>query len=40
MRPDPEKKNGREHLNSVEERRAQQVMNKMIGLVQENRESL
>ena len=40
MRPDPEKKNVMTSLNSVEERRSQQVMNKIMGLVRENRESL
>ena len=40
MKPDPNTKNGRKSLNSVEERRSQHVMHKIIGLVRENRESL
>jgi hypothetical protein len=40
LRPDPDTKNSMKNLNSVEQRRSQQVMNKMIGLVREHRESL
>ncbi len=40
LQPDPDKKNDMKNLNSVEERRSQQVMNKIIGLVREHRESL
>ncbi len=40
MRPDPDTKKDMKNLNSVEERRSQQVMNKIIGLVREHRESL
>lgn len=40
LQPDPDTKNDMKNLNSVEERRSQQVMNKIIGLVRENRESL
>jgi len=40
MRPDLDKKNEMKKLNSVEKRRSQQVMNKIIGLVREHRESL
>ena len=40
MRPDPDKKKEMKNLNLVEERRSQQVMNKIIGLVREHRESL
>ena len=40
LRPDPDKKPDMKNLNAVEERRSQQVMNKMIGLVREHRESL
>ncbi len=40
MRPDPDTKKEVQNLNSIEERRSQQVMNKIMGLVRENRESL
>ncbi|MGD9851974.1 MAG: protein adenylyltransferase SelO family protein [Nitrospirales bacterium] len=40
MRPDPESKKEMKSLNSVEERRSQQVMHKIFGLVREHRESL
>jgi len=40
MRPDPDKKKEMKTLNSVEKRRSQQVMDKIIGLVREQRESL
>ncbi len=40
MQPNPKKKNDLPNLNSVEERRSQRVMNKIIGLVREHRESL
>jgi hypothetical protein len=40
LQPDPDKKSNMHNLNSVEQRRSQQVMNKMIGLVREHRESL
>jgi uncharacterized protein HemX len=40
MRPDPDTKIEIKTLNSVEERRSQQVMHKIIGLVREHRESL
>jgi len=40
MQPDPDTKNEMKNLNSVEERRSQQVMHKSIGLVREHRESL
>ncbi len=40
LQPDPKKKNTRTNQNSVEHRRSQQVMNKIIGLVREHRESL
>jgi uncharacterized protein HemX len=40
MRPDPDMKNEMKNLNSVEQRRSQQVMRKIIGLVREHRESL
>ncbi len=40
MRPDPDTKKDMKNLNSVEERRSQQVMHKMMGLVREYRESL
>ncbi len=40
MQPDSEKKHDMKNLNSVEQRRSQQVMHKIIGLVRENRESL
>ena len=40
LRPDPDKKTDMNNLNSVEQRRSQQVMDKIIGLVREHRESL
>jgi len=40
MRPDPDTKKEIKTLNSVEERRSQRVMDKIIGLVREHRESL
>ena len=40
MRPDPDTKKEMKTLNSVEQQRSQQVMNKIMGLVRENRESL
>ncbi len=40
FRPDLGKKNDMKNLNVVEERRSQRVMNKIIGLVREHRESL
>ena len=40
MRPDPDTKKEMNTLNSVEKRRSQKVMNKIMGLVRENRESL
>ena len=40
MRPDPDAKKEMKNLNAVEERRSQQVMSKIIGLVREHRESL
>ncbi|MGE0475093.1 MAG: protein adenylyltransferase SelO family protein [Nitrospirales bacterium] len=40
MRPDLETKNDMKHLNSIEQRRAHQVMHKIIALVREHRESL
>ncbi|MEX2491295.1 MAG: hypothetical protein WD425_06000 [Nitrospirales bacterium] len=40
MRPDPDTKNEINNLDSVEERRSQQVMHKIIGLVRKHRESL
>ena len=40
MHPDPDTKNDMKNLNSVEQRRSQQVMHKLMGLVREHRESL
>jgi uncharacterized protein YdiU (UPF0061 family) len=40
LQPDPNKRNNLKNLNLVEERRSQQVMHKIIGLVREHRESL
>jgi len=40
MHPDPNKKNEMKPLNSIEKQRSQQVMDKIIGLVREHRESL
>ena len=40
MRPDPDKKRVIKTLQSVEQQRSQQVMDKIIGLVREHRESL
>ena len=40
MRPDSEKKKDLTTQNSIEKQRAQKVMNKIIGLVREHRESL
>lgn len=40
MRPDPDKKKEIKKLKSVEQQRSQQVMDKIIGLVREHRESL
>ena len=40
MRPDPDAKKEMKTLKSVEQQRSQQVMNKIIGLVREHRESL
>jgi arabinogalactan endo-1,4-beta-galactosidase len=40
MHPDPEKQKQMKTLKSVEQQRTQQVMDKIIGLVRENRESL
>jgi len=40
MRPDPDTKKEIKTLNSVEEQRSQIIMNKIIGLVREHRESL
>ena len=40
MQPDPDAKKEMKALKSVEQQRSQQVMNKIIGLVRENRESL
>ena len=40
LQPDPDTKKDMKNLNAVEERRSQQVMNKIIGLVREHRESL
>ena len=40
MRPDPDSKKEMKTLNSVEQQRTQQVMDKIMGLVRENRESL
>lgn len=39
MRPDPDTKKDMKNLNVVEERRSQKVMDKIIGLVREHRES-
>jgi len=40
MRPEPDSKKDMKTLNSVEQQRTQQVMDKIMGLVRENRESL
>ncbi len=40
MRPDSDTKNGMNTLNSVEQQRSQQVLDKIMWLVRENRESL
>ena len=40
MRPDPDSKKDMKNLNSVEEQRSQQVMDKIMWLVREHRESL
>ena len=40
LRPDPDKKQALKKPNAVEKRRSQQVMNKIVSLVREHRESL
>jgi hypothetical protein len=40
LQPDPDLKNKKENLDSVEQRRSRQVRHKIMGLVREYRESL